>query len=206
MDNVYLTDSIRSYQSAYISALNDAYSNIVIPTTGINNIVVTSVMDGVYTRMIPINTDKTIYFAARGFIVAIDKYLRRSIVQIEPNDCDIDSNEGLVLNDNIYRKLPCLEHILPKETSIVELTNMCFTDIADIIYKAEKTIILDRGSDLVDYMTDALSDKMCRSDLDYWSQDVIYDSTYEEYVDYFSWFDPRSMYEKVGEYNGYGRC
>lgn len=203
MDNVYLTDSIRSYQSAYIGALNDAYSNIVIPTTGINNIVVTSVMDGVYTRMIPINTDKTIYFAASGFIVAIDKYLRRSIVQIEPNDCDIDFNEGLVLNDNIYRKLPCLEHILPKETSIVELTNMCFTDIADIIYKAEKTIILARGSDLIDYITDILSDEMCRSDLDDWSQDFIYDSAYEEYFDYFNWFDPRNMYKRVGERNGY---
>ena len=33
MDNIYLADAIRSFQSAYIDALNDAYSHIVIPTT-----------------------------------------------------------------------------------------------------------------------------------------------------------------------------
>lgn len=204
MDNVYLTDSIRSFQLAYISALNDAYSNVVIPTTGINNIVVTSVIPGEYTRMIPINIDKTIYFAANGFIITLDKHLRRSAIQIELDDCDIDCVEGLVLNNNIYRKLPCLEHVLPRETSVIKLTNMCFTDIVDVIYKAEDTTILTRGCDLVDYITDILLDEIsiC-SDLDTWTQDVIYDSTYEEYLDYFNRFDPCIMYKKVGEYNGY---
>lgn len=204
MDNIYLTDSIRSFQSAYISALNDTYSNIVIPTTGINNIVVTSAITDEYTRMIPVNVDKTVYFAARGFIVTIDKYLKRSVVQIEPDDCDIDCVEGLVLNNNIYRKLPCLEHVLPRETSVIKLTNMCFTDIADVIYKAEDTTILTRGCDLVDHITDILLNEIpIRSDLDTWTQDFIYDSTYEEYLDYFNWFDPCIMYKKVGEYNGY---
>ena len=200
MDNIYLTDSIRSFQSAYISALNDTYGNIVIPTTGINNIVVTSSITDVYTRMIPINADKTIYFAARGFIVTIDKYLKRSVVQIEPDDCDIDCVKGLVFNNNIYRKLPCLERILPKDTSVIKLTNMCFTDIADVIYKAESTPILYSGSDLVDYITDFLLNEIhISSDTDIWPQEFIYDSTYEEYVDYFEWFDPpRTMYEKVG--------
>lgn len=203
MDNVYLTDSIRSFQSAYIDALNDAYSNVVIPTTSINNIVVTSVTDEC-TRMIPINIDKTIYFAANGFIVTIDKHLRRSAIQIEPDDCDIDCVEGLVLNNNIYRKLPCLEHVLPRETSVIKLINMCFTDIADVIYKAEGTTILTRECDLVDYITDILLNEIpIRSDLDTWTQDFIYDSTYEEYLDYFNWFDPCIMYKKVGEYNGY---
>ena len=205
MDNIYLTDSIRSFQSAYISALNDAYGNIVIPTTGINNIVVTSSITDVYTRMIPINADKTIYFAARGFIVTIDKYLKRSVVQIEPDDCDIDCVKGLVFNNNIYRKLPCLERILPKDTSVIKLTNMCFTDIADVIYKAESTPILSSGSDLVDYIKNILLNEMPTScGLDTWAPEFIYDSTYEEYVDYFGWFDPCIMYKKVGEYNGYG--
>lgn len=204
MDNIYLADAIRSFQSAYIDALNDAYSHIVIPTTSMNNIVVTTVLD-VQTRMIPINVDKTIYFASCGFIVVIDKYLRRTVVQIEPDDCDVDSNEGLVLNNNIYRKLPCLEYILPRKTNLVDLTNMCFIDISDIIYKSDGTVILSTGENLTEYVTDILIDQMYTvPDLDTWSHDYIYDSAYDEYIDYFNWFDPRNMYKRVGERNEYG--
>lgn len=205
MDNIYLADAIRSFQSAYIDALNDAYSHIVIPTTGMNNIVVTAVLD-VQTRMIPINVDKTIYFAACGFIVVIDKYLRRTVIEIEPDDCDVDSNEGLVLNNNIYRKLPCLEYILPRKTNLVDLTNMCFIDISDIVYKSDGTVILSTGENLTEYETDILIDQMNTTDGDIWTQDYIYDSAYDEYVDYFNWFDPCNMYKRVGEYNGYGWC
>jgi hypothetical protein len=206
MDNIYLADAIRSFQSAYISALNDAYSHIVIPTTSMNNIVVTTVLD-VQTRMIPINVDKTIYFASCGFIVVIDKYLRRTVIQIEPDDCDVDRTEGLVLNNNIYRKLPGLEYILPRKTNIVDLTNMCFIDISDIVYKSDGTVILSTGENLTEYVTDILVDQMyTTSGGDTWSQDYIYDSTYDEYIDYFNWFDPRNMYKRVGEYNGYGWC
>ena len=153
-----------------------------------NNIVVTTVLD-VQTRMIPINTDKTIYFASCGFIVVIDKYLRRTVIEIEPDDCDVDSNEGLVLN-NIYRKLPCLEYILPRKTNLVDLTNMCFIDISDIVYKSDGTVILSTGENLTEYETDILIDQMNTTDGDIWTQDYIYDSAYDEYVDYFNWFDP----------------
>lgn len=196
MDNIYLADAIRSFQSAYIDALNDAYSHIVIPTTSMNNIVVTTVLD-VQTRMIPINADKTIYFASCGFIVVIDKYLRRTVIEIEPDDCDVDSNEGLVFNNNIYRKLPCLEYILPRKTNLVDLTNMCFIDISDIIYKSDGTVILSTGENLTEYVTDILIDQMNTTDGDIWTQDYIYDSAYDEYIDYFNWFDPRNMYKKV---------
>ena len=204
MDNIYLADAIRSFQSAYIDALNDAYSHVVIPTTGMNNIVVTTVLD-VQTRMIPISIDKTIYFVACGFIVVFDKYLRRNIVQIESDDFDVDCIGGLVFNNNIYNKLPCLEYILPKNTSVVHLTNMCFTDIADVTYKTDGTVILSTGDDLVGYITDILLDQLhIREDTDTWTQDYIYESAYTEYLDYFNWFDPRIMYKKVGEHNGYG--
>ena len=194
MDDIYLTGAIRSFQSAYLDALNDAYTDIVIPTTGMNNIVITSVMD-VHTRMIPINIDKTIYFAACGFIVVFDKYLRRNVVQIEPDDCDIDKTVGLVFNNNIYRKLPCLEHILPKETSVVDLTNMCFIDIADVIYRSDKEVVLPTGYALAEYITDVILNQI--SDIDTWPHDYVYDSGYDEYSDYFSWFDPCAIYKKV---------
>lgn len=196
-DNIYLIDAIRAFQSAYIDALNNAFSHIVIPTTGMNNIVITAVND-VHTRMIPINIDKTIYFASCGFIVVFDKYLRRNVVQIEPDDCDINEFDGLVFNNNIYRKLPCLEHVLPKRTNVIDLTNKCFSDVSDVIYNAEGETILPTGYALTEYITDILLSHLYDVSLtDYWTHDYIYDSAYDEYSDYFSWFDPYISYKQT---------
>ena len=146
-----------------------------------------------------------------GVAYIINKYLRRNIVQIELDDFNVDCTDGLVFNTNIYNKLPCLEHLLPKKTNIVDLTNMCFADIADIACKSNTELTLPSGRALTDYATeyvkDILTDKLCTpSDIDILTHDYMYESAYADYLDYFNWFDPCIMYKKVGEYNGYGWC